>query len=319
MAMYLLTMLYTLMSICAAAPISAVTTASALTVTSSICPGNVAQETFMTIGYYSDSDCQIILNTAVYDTCPNYPAGESGCDATNIGPYNSVYAKVLGAARYNTQAVLTRDQVCPPGGAAAVIETLSSNASHCVQLQELTGNEGIAIFPNGGSGLAKRSADLATAPAAPAAAPTVSAATTAATGSVHCTGFTVSSATDTWSPSKQVSYIVNCQNSASPCAITSTLTKSQSLTSSFSLSSGSDVLGISVKTELGTAYTDTITTSVSEAFSIPVNQSGYLSLYSRAVLFHGTFTGCQNSEDQDGEILALQAGTQEYAIVLTGD
>ena len=63
-------------------------------------------------------------------------------------------------------------------------------------------------------------------------------------------------------------------------------------------------------------YTDSETTAIQENASVAPNQEGYLSAYSQATIFRGTFTGCSGG-DQPGNALVLKPGTTTYQLVVT--
>lgn len=275
----------------------------------SICPNKQDLQPLLVIGYFEDQHCQNQITSVTYQACADFPIGTAGCNAAGIGTNSSVYAKLLNSTRTTTQGLLTRDQVCPPGGAGAVIATFNAGSASCLQIQGLTGKEGMAIYPNGGSKMAKRAGKTSSS--------SHNKKKNDEKSGEQCSGFIATSSKNTFSPSKQVSEIVNCQNNPVPCVITAAVQKATTLTSSFTLSSGIAVFGINVVSSLGQSYTDMTSTSISESLSVPVNQEGYLSVYSQAVLFEGIFTGCDNGPQQ-GHILALKKNTQTYAVVLTG-
>ncbi|KAK0546164.1 hypothetical protein OC845_004731 [Tilletia horrida] len=134
--------------------------------------------------------------------------------------------------------------------------------------------------------------------------------------SQSCSGFTISSQQDTSTASQQISDTVNCQNSAAPCKIQDSQQHTTSITSSYSATAGFDILGITASVTFGTSYTDEESTTLQETFSVPVNQEGFLTTYSAATLFQGTFTGCPDG-DVPGEALVPKVNGVTYQVTLT--
>ncbi|UZJ53643.1 hypothetical protein CBS101457_002963 [Exobasidium rhododendri] len=262
------------------------------------CSPCTTQSVAAVIGYYSDENCQNILGSVAYLAYDNSPSGCASCEPAQIPGGPSVFARFK-SGNADAQTDITRDQTCPPGSPAAVIATINAGSADCVQLQGLTGEEGAATYPVGGGVLPRRSMELEK------------------RSSITCSGFTITSQESSYSPSVATSVIVNCQDSAAPCAITDSDQHTSSVTSSYTVSAGVDVFGITASVTFGQDYTDSEATTIQESVSIPVNQEGYLSSYSEATLYSGTFTGCSSGGDQAGEALALKAKTVTYALVLT--
>ena len=189
-------------------------------------------------------------------------------------------------------------QSCPPGGASAVVATFPAGSAECVSIQDVSGNEGAATYRIGGAPFARRDAS-----------PLEKRDDT-------CSGFNIDSSANTYSATVQVFDIVNCRDSAAPCAITQSEQHTTSITSSYSLEAGGDVFGITASSTFGMDYTDSETTAIQENASVAPNQEGYLSAYSQATIFRGTFTGCSGG-DQPGNALVLKPGTTTYQLVVT--
>lgn len=69
----------------------------------------------------------------------------------------------------------------------------------------------------------------------------------------------------------------------------------------------------------GMDFTDSSSTTVQQGFSIQAGQKGYLSAYSAAVLFKGTFTGCSSGDaNQPGQALVIRNNAFTYTVVNTG-
>ncbi|KAK0544210.1 hypothetical protein OC846_006151 [Tilletia horrida] len=249
----------------------------------------------ITIGYYSDANCQNELKTVVYNAYGDSPSGCASCDPGLLPTGPSFFGKVK-SGNDGVQADLTRDQVCPPGGPDAVIATFDVGSPTCIQLQGITGEEGMAVYGAGGAILAKKRAEKR--------------------DTQSCSGFTVTSQQNTYTASQQVSDTVNCQNSAAPCTISRAQQHTTSITSSYSATAGFDIEGISASVTFGQDYTDSESTTLQDTFSVPVNQEGFLTTYSAATLFQGTFTGCPDG-DVPGEALVPKANGVTYQVTLT--
>ncbi|KAI0141596.1 hypothetical protein GGR57DRAFT_487258 [Xylariaceae sp. FL1272] len=154
---------------------------------------------------------------------------------------------------------------------------------------------GLTIWPSGGSTVARK----------------------AKRDTTSCTGFTTASQESSYSNSVQVSNIVDCTNSAdNGCTITEGEQHTESVSTSFSTTAGFEVEGLSLGATFGTEYTDSEASSLQEGFTIDAGQKGYLSAFSTATLFKGTFTGCDDG-DQDGEVLAIKENGFTYSVIYT--
>jgi Family of unknown function (DUF6060) len=132
---------------------------------------------------------------------------------------------------------------------------------------------------------------------------------------VKCTGFNIESQNTSASASVKISSTFDCQNSGGPCTFPADNQHSASHSSSYLLSDGSDVSGVTAAT-FGMDYTDSGTSVPQEGYSVPVPQEGYLTAYSQATLFRGTFTGCDGG-DKPGEALVLKKNGVLYRVVVT--
>ncbi|SJX64375.1 uncharacterized protein SRS1_15016 [Sporisorium reilianum f. sp. reilianum] len=254
------------------------------------------------VGYYADENCQTLLKTVTYEWTQSTGAiecGYHGCAPALLPEQASMYAKagkVYEAQWPMVQVYLTRDQVCPPTNADAVIAVMTGGKPGCIQLQGITGQEGASIYPCDDGPLSRRAL--------------------LARRDDKCSGFTVESQQDTYSASSQVSSVVNCQNSAAPCIISESVQHTTTIESSFSLSAGGSVEGIDIGATFGTSYSESTSTTLQQSYSIPVNQEGYLTTYAQATLFKGTYTGCAGG-DQPGEALVLKDRPPIYQVVIT--
>ncbi|KAK0542994.1 hypothetical protein OC846_006088 [Tilletia horrida] len=219
------------------------------------------------IGYYSDANCQTLMTEVSYKAYGDSPSGCATCNVAYLPASASFFGKVI-SGNSGVQADLTRDQTCPPGGPNAVIATFDTGSPTCVQLQGITGEEGMSVYGAGGATLAKKRAEKR--------------------DTQSCSGFTVSSQQDTYTASQQVSDTVNCQNSAAPCTISEAQQHTTTITSSYSATAGFDIEGISASVTFGQEYSDSDSTTLQDTFSVPVNQEGFLTTYSAATLFQGT-------------------------------
>jgi hypothetical protein len=264
--------------------------------------------------YYSDKDC-------TEEIAPEPHCAYVGCDAPTASgsffceyagpPDNTPYWAKLVDQNPNhpeTQVVFTQDQSCPPSGPGAVFATLIKNGA-CVQMNKGGDVVGMSIFPNGGSGLLKRNATLS---------PSLK------RDGVSCSGFNIESSQPSESPSQQVSDVIDCTNGSdnNACTISTTKQHTTSVTTSYSLSAGGMVglLGEEFTFEgtFGMDYTMEETTSTQDTFTVEYGQKGYLSVYSAATLFKGTFTGCDSGNaEQPGQVLAIKKNGLTYAVINT--
>lgn len=189
------------------------------------------------ITYYSDNDCtQEIGFKCTYSgggdgpacsTLPDPGVGicQSGTGFPDQAPF---YAKLSGAVTENTQAIFTMDQTCPPQGNNGVFAALTQNG-RCVEINLGGSGPGLIVYPNGGSGLAKRFFNE----------------TLDRRDDTKCSGFNTDSSANTETPSVKVSDIVDCTNgSESGCSITKGQQQEQSITTSYSLTAGGGIEGI---------------------------------------------------------------------------
>lgn len=249
------------------------------------------------IGYYSDHDCtEKIGHNCVYtvQAIADGAPGSYGCNPGLLPSTTPFYAKVEESPYNEMQIVFTRDQTCPPNGPGAVFATLIDNRS-CVAMNLGGGEPGVSVFPHGGSGIARREEP-------PAAL--------ARRADPKCKGFNIESSSPSSSQSVQVSIIIDCVNGADGgCSITVEQQHSESVSTSYSATAGGGIEGIfSVEATFGQEFTETSSTTVATGESVPKGQKGYLSAYSSATLFKGTFTGCDSGPaEQPGQVLAIKA------------
>jgi hypothetical protein len=269
------------------------------------------------VGYYNDKDCTDLVG----GFCVNGIAGEGGdcsppasgtsyCEQAGVPDTTPYWAKILSVAPGldQLQIVYTQDQSCPPSGPGAVFATLINNGA-CVQLNKGGDVVGLSVFPSGGSGLAKRNATLSQGLKRDGAG---------------CSGFKIESSQPSESPSQQVSEIVDCTNGSdnNACSITREKQHTTSVTTSYTLSVGGSVgfLGEEATFEatFGMEYTQEETSGIQEMLTVENGQKGYLSVYSAATLFHGTFTGCNSGDaEQPGDVLAIKKNGLTYAVINT--
>ncbi len=271
------------------------------------CTSCGSQSPALEIGYYSDPNCQDFINTVTYFAYDGAGSGCASCTPSNfntLGSPANVYGKVAKCyGDCTAQVAITRDQLCPPGGASAVIGTFDAGSEVCVGLHGLNGGEGAAVYRIGGAPFARRDLDDADE-------------LILDKRDESCSGFNIEKRQNAYSATVQVSDIVNCEDSASPCTISTGIQHTKSLSSSYSFSAGGDVFGITASTTFGTDYTESTTTTIQDTFSVPANQEGYLSAYSLATLFTGTYTGCKGG-DKPGTALALKKNSVVYQLVVT--
>ncbi|KAG4427514.1 hypothetical protein IFR05_017004, partial [Cadophora sp. M221] len=219
------------------------------------------------IGFYSDRDCINDLGTSTYIPCfytyCDIQSGTGGClDTSDLAsPY---YAKLKDWSDPNVQVYFTLDQSCPPSGPAAVFASLIGNDA-CVEISQGGSSPGVTVFPKGGGNLTKRNGN-ATVLEMPEPeikkreieAPVVK------KRDPSCSGFTVNSQTPSYSPSVQVSDIVNCASSTmDSCAISTMVQHTESLTTSYSLEAGGGIEGIfNIGATFGMEYTESTTTGL---------------------------------------------------------
>ncbi|KAI7528539.1 hypothetical protein KC331_g15690 [Hortaea werneckii] len=253
------------------------------------------------IGYYSDSDCtQELRKVCVYSTSGTVDEGYDyySCEDAYAPDDTPYYAQALDATYSDMMLAFTQDQTCPPSGPGAVFSTLIDNDS-CVAMNAGGDAVGLTVYPHGGT-LTKRLAKK----------------------TPSCSGFNIESQEPSYSPSVQVSNIIDCTNAAdSPgCTIEVGEQHTESMTTSYSVSAGGGIEGIfEVSTTFGQDFTESTSTSVTEGYSVAQGQKGYLSAYNTATLFKGTFTGCDSGDsEQEGEALVLKKGGLAYSVIYTG-
>ncbi|UZJ53642.1 hypothetical protein CBS101457_002962 [Exobasidium rhododendri] len=266
----------------------------------------------MTVGYYSDANCQSLLKTVPYNAFDNSPKGCASCGPASLPTGPTMYAKVI-SGKSGVQLDITNNQSCPPGGAADVVATLNAGSDSCVQLEKISGGEGAASYGGGGAVLPRRSMEMERKGGA------VLPRRSLERRNINCKGFKVDSQQDSSSASVRISPTIDCQNSAAPCTISKSDQHTTSVTSSYSFTAGGEVFGIKAEATFGQAYTDSQSSAVIETFSVPVNQVGYLTTYALGTLFTGTYTDCSSGGDQAGTALALKKDSVQYRLVLTNN
>ncbi|UZJ53641.1 hypothetical protein CBS101457_002961 [Exobasidium rhododendri] len=260
----------------------------------------------MTVGYYSDITCQSHLKTVQYAAFSDSPPGCASCSAAKLPSLPTVYAKIL-SDNGKVQTVFSCDQVCPPGKINSPLATLDAGNGACVQLMALKGNEGVAVYNAGGSPDPRLSLKVAKSLSA-----------RSEKEKITCKGFKIDSQVNTYTAGIVVSPTVNCQNSATPCIISKSDQHTTSVTTSYSVTAGDDVFGIKAEATFGQDYTDSEATTIQESVSVPINQEGYLAVYSAATFFTGTYIGCKGG-DQAGTALVPKKNGVIYQLVLTNE
>jgi hypothetical protein len=252
-----------------------------------------------TVEFYDNKDCtgDTLSNLCYYAFQATIDAGSSAysCAAAGLPDSSPFYAKLTDSPFPDLQLLYTRDQSCPPNGAGAVFVSMI-NKQNCVMFNIAGDVPGLSIYPNGGSGMTRK----------------------AKRADAKCDGFTVESKENSYSPSVQVSEIIDCLNGAeSGCEISEEKSHTESVSTSFSATAGGGIEGVfSVSATFGTEYTTEDTTSIQKGLSIPQGQKAYLSAYSGATLFKGKFTGCDSGDaEQPGQVLAIKKNTFTYLIV----
>jgi hypothetical protein len=260
------------------------------------------QKNVATIDFFPDKDCieASIHRTCLYTQVFDGDEGVYSCSEADLpeGVATPFYGKLVDSPKPNVQLLYTRDQSCPPNGAGAVFVSMV-NKPTCVEFNQGGETPGLAVYPNGGSGIA-RFMEKRDGP--------------------KCKGFTVESESLSYSPTVQVSNIIDCINGGdSGCPISVEQSHTESVTTSFSATAGGGIEGIfSVSATFGTEYTEEDTTTIQEGVTVPKGVKAYLSAYSSATLFTGKFTECDSGDaEQAGQVLAIKKGTFTYALVNT--
>ncbi|KAK4502893.1 hypothetical protein PRZ48_006319 [Zasmidium cellare] len=248
------------------------------------------------VRYFADGDCTVQLtHDCFYTVVQSDPPGSYVCGATTAPNKTPYYAQVEDSPFPSIQILYTQDQSCPPSGPGAVFATLIDGNS-CVEMNKAAPGIGVSIYPQGGAGIAKRD-------------------------NPSCSGFTIDSQQTSESQSVQVSNIIDCTNGASGgCMITESEEHTTSVSTMYSATAGGGIEGVfDVMATFGMDFTDSSSTSVQQGFSIQAGQKGYLSAYSAAVLFKGTFTGCSSGDaNQPGQALVIRNNAFTYTVVNTG-
>lgn len=276
------------------------------------------------IGFYTEHDCNerfdgvcIFTSQEVIDN----GEGAYGCNPGLLPDTTPFYSKLEESDFDPVQVFFTGDQSCPPNGPGAVFASLI-NSDSCVLMNSGGDGPGISVYPNGGSDLARLSAtrDIRVKSDGLVIGEALSGFLRRQDGTA-CDGFSVESEEPSYSESVQVSSVVDCTNGADAgCEITVGEEQSQSVSTSMELSAGGGIEGIfEISATFGIEYTETSTTSIQQGFSIPQGEKGYLSAYSAATLFSGTFTGCDSGDEvQEGRVLAIKDNAFTYSIIYTG-
>lgn len=241
------------------------------------------------VRFYTDSDCTQATEAYCADAeevTLNGGSGAYSCEPAVLPPSTPFYAKVVDSPFPDLQLVYTQDQTCPPSGPGAVFATLINN-QRCVEFNLGGGAPGLTVFPHGGAAVSKREEGSVEEVQQVAGAPKLR------KRDPSCTGFNIESQKPSESRSVQVSNIVDCTNGAdSGCMISVSEQRSMSVTTSYSATAGGGIEGVFMASvTFGMDYTDSESTTTMEGFSVAQGQKGYLSAYSAATLFQGTFTG----------------------------
>ena len=241
--------------------------------------------------------------------------------------------------------LISSDASCPPSGFSQV-ETRMIKSSGCIPV-DISGGEGITCFPAGGSGLARRG--MAPLGKRGNEAPMRQLFVNKITGEVwehsrkypngteivnkretprdisaplikreNCDGFRrEGQPTATMSPSARMGATVSCPASANEdCEVTYTEGSATTITSTWSISSGTSGFGFDFSASFGGEYSEEVSLDTGYTLKIPPGTSGFLSASAPAQLWNGVFTGCENG-DEPGQVLAIN-GSPVYSVVFTG-
>ncbi|KAJ1038107.1 hypothetical protein NDA11_006282 [Ustilago hordei] len=195
------------------------------------------------------------------------------------------------------QILVEADSSCPLMGSAGLIAGASAS-SQCLQLAALSGDEGIACFPNGQDSVpAKR---------------------VLAKRDTTCNGMYVDSAVPSHSAPKQISSIVDCRGGAAACPISVAVQHTETVSTSLSLNAGGPVSGIDIGATFGTEYSESMSATITEGYNVPVGQAGYLISTFKSTLFKGSFQGCGGVDGAGQANVIRKNGEEKRVAIVTG-
>ncbi|KAF6767289.1 hypothetical protein PSEUBRA_003800 [Kalmanozyma brasiliensis GHG001] len=261
------------------------------------------------------------------DDC-NMPFGHRSCNDPNLTQSKAEMWVSSALPGSNSEAVITVDQSCGDGPTA--LTTIKPNKG-CAYLGTITGNEGLMCYSNGGVPLRRRNwftnifkhhdSPPPPAPDAPPAPPAPAQENT-------CHGFRVDRQYDMQTPSVQIGPTVDCRNEHSDCTTTTSSSETKTIETTFNATAGVSAglpiaigkllpFKFSASVSFGRDYTDSLTTTVSNGFTVKAGEMGYLSASGDMTVFEGTFTDCDDKVDRSGTVHAVKAGKVFHRIVYT--
>lgn len=266
-------------------------------------PVDEPRERVCSFDVYSDPNCQNAISGAYFSMNPSIGHNCGAClpwSMLDPVPTGTVYLKThsigdgFGAGN---QILVEEDSSCPLMGSAGLVAAASAS-SQCLQLAAITHDEGIACFPNGQDSvpawrdLAKRDST--------------------------CNGMYVDSAVPSHSAPKQISSIVDCRGGAAPCPINVSVQHTETASTSLSLSAGGLVSGIDIGATFGTEYSESMSTTITEGYNVPVGQAGYLISTFKSTLFKGSFQGCGGVDGAGQANVIRKNGEEKRVAIVTG-
>ncbi|SPO48767.1 uncharacterized protein PSANT_06458 [Moesziomyces antarcticus] len=265
-------------------------------------PVNQPQERVCSFDVYSDPNCQNAISGAYFSMNPNIGHNCGAClpwSMLDPVPAGTVYLKThsigdgFGAGN---QLLVEADSSCPLMGSAGLVAAASAS-SQCLQLGSMSGDEGIACFPNGQDSVpAKR--DLVKRDAT-------------------CNGMYVESAVASHSAPKQISSIVDCRGGSAPCTISLAVQHTETVSTSLSLNAGGSVKGIDIGATFGTEYSESVSTTITETYTVPQGQAGYVISTFKSTLFKGSFQGCGGVDGAGEANVILTNGEEKRVVIVT--
>lgn len=127
----------------------------------------------------------------------------------------------------------------------------------------------------------------------------------------------VESAVASHSAPKQISSIVDCRGGSAPCTISLAVQHTETVSTSLSLNAGGSVKGIDIGATFGTEYSESVSTTITETYTVPQGQAGYVISTFKSTLFKGSFQGCGGVDGAGEANVILTNGEEKRVVIVT--
>ncbi len=104
---------------------------------------------------------------------------------------------------------------------------------------------------------------------------------------------------------------------ARTCTISLAVQHTETVSTSLSLNAGGSVKGIDIGATFGTEYSESVSTTITETYTVPQGQAGYVISTFKSTLFKGSFQGCGGVDGAGEANVILTNGEEKRVVIVT--